>query len=92
MLRFKRATVAYNGQSEALRHHCNPSNTDYIFQRGDAQEVPEIDAEHYAKKSDFEVIIEYFPKKVKPAKGKPKKEDTPPPEKKTPEGKGGHKR
>jgi hypothetical protein len=90
MKKFKRATATYTGQSAALRHHCNPSNTDHMFRRGEPLELSEADAEHYAKKSDFDVKIEYFPKKAKTTKGKPKK-DTPPPKEKKPEGKGGKK-
>lgn len=90
MKKFKRATATYTGQSMALRHHCNPSGSDHMFMNGEPLEVTEADAEHYAKKSDFDVKIEYFPKKAKPAKEKPEK-DTPPQKEKKPEGKGGKK-
>lgn len=73
MPKFKRATATYTGPSSALRHHCNPSNTDHIFRRGEPLEMGEEDAKHYAKKSAFDVNIEYFPKKEK-QKGKPKEE------------------
>ena len=76
MLKFKRATVTYNGPSAALRHHCNPSGTDNMFFLGEPLEVSEADAKHYAKRGGFSVNIEYFPKKPKKAK-KPKKPKKP---------------
>lgn len=74
MSRFKRATVTYLGPSSALRHHCNPSGSDYIFDRDVPQKVSEADAKHYAKHpGGFSVNIEYFPKKATPAKEKKSK-------------------
>lgn len=86
MPKFKKATVTYNGPSSVLTHYCNPSATRYIFIMGEAQEVNQADAKHYAEKSSFTVNIEYFPGAKIKLKPMAKASKTEKPEKKTPIG------